>query len=183
MSFKMAFRGLLAAMVMMVVSLLVLTQPEGIAAEPHESMVLASFFGLGSDAKTPALDFELPNLNGSMVRLSKFKGDRPVLIYFWATWCPHCISMKPDIKRLREKIGPSEMEILAVNVGGSDSIERLKRYQEGHPVSWPVLYDGEGRVMKAYKVQGIPLFVLVNKEGNVVYRESMLPSDIRQYLH
>jgi thioredoxin-related protein len=46
-----------------------------------------------------------------------------------------------------------------------------------------VLYDGEGKVMKAYKVQGIPLFVLVNKEGNVVYRESMLPSDIRQYLH
>jgi len=84
---------------------------------------------------------------------------------------------------LREKIGPAELEVLAINVGGSDSIERLKRYQEGHPVSWPVLYDGEGRVSRAYKVQGIPLFVLVNKEGIVVYRDSSLPSNVREYLH
>lgn len=181
MSFGMAARGLLLALVFMPMSPPVFTQPEVIAAEPSKG--LAAFFGLGSDTKSPALDFELPNLNGAMVRLSKFKGERPVLIYFWATWCPYCISMKPDIHKLREKIGPSEMEILAVNVGGSDSIERLKRYQEGHPVSWPVLYDGDGKVMKAYKVQGIPLFVLVNKEGNVVYRDSTLPSDIRKYLH
>ena len=105
-----------------------------------------------------------------------------MLIYFWATWCPYCVAMRPDFLKLREKIGPSEMEILGINVGGSDSLERLKRYQEGHPVSWPMLYDGDGKVMKAYKVQGIPLVVLVNKEGNVVYRDNGLPSDVRQYL-
>ena len=74
-----------------------------------------------------------------MVRLSKFKGERPVLIYFWATWCPYCITVRPDVLKLREKTGPSEMEILGINVGGTDSLERLKRYQEGHPVSWPIL--------------------------------------------
>lgn len=183
MSVRTDFRRLLASTIVLAASLLILSQHEGMAAGSHEPMVLASFFGIGSDAKAPAADFELPNLNGSLVRLSKFKGERPVLIYFWATWCPYCSAIRPDVLKLREKIGPAELEVLAINVGGSDSIERLKRYQEGHPVSWPVLYDGEGRVSRAYKVQGIPLFVLVNKEGIVVYRDSSLPSNVREYLH
>jgi peroxiredoxin len=182
MSLKMAFHGLLCGLAAMAVALLLLPQPEGIAAESHEPMMLASFFGFGSDTKAPAVDFELPSLNGSMVRLSKYKGERPVLIYFWATWCPYCVAMRPDFLKLREKIGPSEMEIIGINVGGSDSPERWKRYQEGHPVSWPMLFDGDGKVMKAYKVQGIPLVVLVNKEGDVVYRDNGLPSDVRKYL-
>ncbi len=182
MSLKIVFRGLLAGFVGLGVSLLVLLQPRGIAAESREPMVLASFFSWGSSAKAPAVDFELPSLDGSMVRLSTFKGQRPVLIYFWATWCPHCVAMRPDFLKLREKIGPNEMEIIGINVGGSDTLDRLKRYQDGHPVSWPILFDGEGKVMKAYKVQGIPLVVLVNKEGNVVYRDNALPPDVRQYL-
>ena len=182
MSLKIAFRGLLGGLVGLVVSLMVLPHPEGTAAESREPMVLASFFNWGSNAKAPAVDFELPSLDGSMVRLSKFKGQRPVLIYFWATWCPYCVAMRPDFLKLREKIGPNEMEIIGINVGGSDTLERLKRYQDGHPVSWPILFDGEGKVMKAYKVQGIPLVVLVNKEGNVVYRDNGLPPDVRQYL-
>jgi cytochrome c biogenesis protein CcmG, thiol:disulfide interchange protein DsbE len=150
-------------------------------AESHDPIVLAALFG--SDTKKfPAVDFELPSVSGSSVRLSKYRGERPVLIYFWATWCPYCLSVRPEISRLREKMGPNEMEILGINVGGSDSFERLKRFQEGHPVSWPILYDGDGKVSKAYGVQGIPLFVLVNKEGNVVYRDNEPPSDVRKYL-
>jgi thiol-disulfide isomerase/thioredoxin len=173
---------LLACFIAVTASMLFLWHREVPAAESRDTISLASFFGFGSDVKSPAIDFELPNLNGAMVRLSKFKGERPVLIYFWATWCPHCSSIRPEVTKLREKVGPSEMEILAIDVGGSDSIERVKRYQEGHPVSWPVLYDGEGKVARDYKVQGIPLFILVNKEGNVVYRESEPPSDVRKYL-
>jgi thiol-disulfide isomerase/thioredoxin len=177
------FGMLLACFFVVMASMLFLWHREAPAAESHDTMVLASFFGLGSATKSPAIDFELPDLNGSMVRLSKFKGERPVLIYFWATWCPHCSSIRPAVTKLREKVGPSEMEILAIDVGGSDSIERVKRYQEGHPVSWAILYDGEGKVSRAYGVQGIPLFILVNKEGIVVYRESDPPPDVRKYLH
>jgi peroxiredoxin len=172
---------LLAWVVAVILCLPVLLNQAVSAAESRDSMMLAALFGSDA-AKSPAVDFELPNLNGSSVRLSKFRGDRPVLIYFWATWCPYCTSVRPEISKLREKMGPGEMEILGINVGGTDSLERLKRYQEGHPVSWPILYDADGKVSKAYGVQGIPLFVLVNKEGNVVYRENEPPSDVRKYL-
>jgi len=181
MSPKTHFGRLLACVIAMTFSFPLFSGRPLNAAESRDTLILAGLFG--SDAKQfPAVDFELPNLNGASVRLSKFRGERTVLIYFWATWCPYCLSVKPEISKLREKMGPSEMEILGINVGGSDSLERLKRYQEGHPVSWPILYDGDGKVSKAYGVQGIPLFVLVNKEGNVVYRDNEPPSDVRKYL-
>jgi thiol-disulfide isomerase/thioredoxin len=146
----------------------------------RQGVLLAAFFG--SNVKTAATDFELTDLNGGLVRLSKFRGDRPVLLYFWATWCPYCVTVRPELAKMRERISRSQMEILAINVGGGDSLEKVKKYQEGHPSAWPVLYDGEGRVSKAYKVQGIPLFVLIDKEGNVVYRDTNPPSDVYKYL-
>ena len=149
------------------------------AAQSGDKLVLASL--LGSDSKA-APEFELRDLNGSTVRLSQYKGERSVLLYFWATWCPYCIAAKPKIAKLREEIETSEMEILGINVGGGDSLEKLKRYQEGHPVAWPMLYDGEGAATKAYQIQGIPLFVLVDKEGNIAYRANVLPEDLKKLL-
>lgn len=181
MSLRMDLKRQLASFMLLLFSFSPFLDQVASASESREPIVLAALFGSGP-AKSPAVDFELPDLNGSSVRLSKFRGERPVLIYFWATWCPHCISVKSDVVKLREKTGPGEMEILGINVGGTDSLERLKRYQEGHPVSWPILYDRDGKVSKAYKVQGIPLFVLVNKEGNVVYRDNEPPSEVRKYL-
>lgn len=138
---------------------------------------------LGSDAKVmAAVDFELQDLNGTTIRLSKYKGEKAVLVYFWATWCPYCIAAKPELAKLRQRLGPNEMEILGINVGGGDTLEKVKRYQEGHPVAWPVLFDSSGTVTRAYQVQGIPLFVLVSKEGDVIFRDNALPTDIGKYL-
>ncbi|NLI32665.1 MAG: TlpA family protein disulfide reductase [Deltaproteobacteria bacterium] len=147
----------------------------------EEKGILDSLFKPGSK-DISAIDFELQDLNGSDVRLSRFRGDRYVLLYFWATWCPYCLAVKPEIKKIRDRIGPKDIEVLAINVGGGDSLERLKKYQEGHPVPWPVLYDGKGGVTRAYQVQGIPLFILVDKEGKIVFRDNMLPQDITKYM-
>jgi len=160
---------------------LVLLEGVGISPNTRSNEAMAA---AAAHAKSEGVapDFELSDLNGSSVRLSKFKGDRPVLLYFWATWCPYCIAAKPQIAQLREKFAQKEMEILGINVGEGDSLERLKRYQEGHPVTWPILYDTGGKVSRTYHVQGIPLFVLVDKEGNVVYRATNPPENPKEYL-
>lgn len=129
-----------------------------------------------------AKDFQLKDLNGSLVRLSDFRGKRAVLLYFWATWCPGCISIKPAVAKLRSDVSAERMEILAINVGAPDSLERVMHYQKGHPSPYPVLYDGAGQVTTAYQVLGIPLFILVDKDGSVVYRNNMLPGNIEKYL-
>jgi peroxiredoxin len=126
-------------------------------------------------------DFKLPSVDGSWVQLSKYKGKKSVLLYFWATWCPACIEIKPQVMQLREKIAEEKLEILAINVGTADSFNRVKKFQKGHPVPWPVLYDKEGQIASSYGVQGIPLFILVNKAGETVYRGHEPPRNPKRY--
>jgi peroxiredoxin len=132
--------------------------------------------------KVPAKDFELKDLDGAQVRLSDFRGKQAVLLYFWASWCPGCIAIKPAVAELRSAVSRDRMVILAVNVGTGDTLERLMQYQKGHPTPYPVLYDDGGKVSRAYQVQGIPLFILVDKEGSVIYRDNRLPGNIEKYL-
>ncbi len=150
------------------------------AAGRNEGIQLAGLFG--SSSRTPAPDFELQDLTGSMVKLSRYRGDRAVMLYFWATWCPACISSKPQLVKVRERVPEKELEILGINVGEGDSLERVKRYQQGHPVPWPTLYDNGSKVARIYGVQGIPMFVLVDKEGMIVYRGNDLPMDPLKFL-
>lgn len=149
------------------------------AAGADDTIRLAAL--TGSDS-TAAPDFELKDLTGSSIRLSSFKGKEPVMLYFWASWCPYCMAVKPDVAKLREKIPANEMEILGINVGGSDSLAKVKRFMEEHPAPYPVLYDGDGKATRAYHVQGIPLFVVIDKEGNIAYRGNALPEDMPKYL-
>lgn len=146
---------------------------------PMPGMEGAAFAAAGVNA--PAPDFELKDLGGSPVKISAFKGQKAVLVYFWATWCPYCVKAKPKVMELRKENAESELAILAINVGGNDSLEHVRRFQEINPVSWPVLYDKDGSVARKYHVVGIPLFVLVNKEGNVAYAGNSLP-DPKDYL-
>lgn len=127
-------------------------------------------------------DFELPTTDGQKVRLSDYRGKKPVLLYFWAIWCPSCQAVKPEVANLRKQTREDQLEILAVNVGSGDSFERVQRYQNAHPMPFKVLYDGDGEAMKVFQVRGIPLFVLVDKDGTIVYRDHQLPSDIRRLI-
>ena len=167
------------ALVLLLGAHLVWAMP-GEASSNDGNTVLASV--LGSDSKTEAPDFELNDLKGTAVRLSSYKGQRPVLIYFWATWCPYCVAAKPGILKLRQEIDPKEMEIIGINVGGGDSLNRVKRFEEEHPSTFPILFDAQGKVSRSYGVQGIPLFVIVNKEGQEVYRGNSLPDNPMKYL-
>ena len=171
-------KGFMCFVAFLIGSQLLMGSP-GIAAGADNRIIPASAEG---SVSASAPDFELRDLNGSMFRLSKYKGDRYVLLYFWATWCPYCVAVKPQIAKLRETIALDRMEILAIDVGGGDTLEKLKRYQEGHPAAWPVLYDGDGVATKVYQIQGIPLFVLVDKDGNVAYRGNALPQDLGKFM-
>jgi len=151
----------------------------GIVCASGDALILASASMPQSERAAP--DFELKDLDGKSYQLSQFKGERFVLLYFWATWCPQCIASRPNIARIRENIPSKDLEIMGINVGSGDSLERVKRFQKGHPVSWPMLYDADESVTQRYEVQGIPLYVLVDKKGVVVYRGHELP-DLKDYL-
>jgi peroxiredoxin len=147
---------------------------------PRSAGAQANAAGVLIGAAAP--DFELKDLADLSVKLSKYKGQKPVLLYFWATWCPYCMAARPGVIKLRNDTPQAELELLAVNVGGGDSLARVKKFEEAHPAPFTVLYDGETKVTRAYQVQGIPLFVVVDKSGVIKYRSTDLPPDIKKLL-
>jgi peroxiredoxin len=127
---------------------------------------------------TPAApDFVLQDLNGSNVSLTQFRGQKPVLLYFWATWCHYCMAVRPEVINLRKKTADADIVILAIDVGAGDSLTKLKRFEENDPAPYIVLYDTDSKVSRSYHVEGIPHFVLLDKTGVVKYSGNQLPSD------
>ncbi|MGO8946021.1 MAG: peroxiredoxin family protein [Syntrophobacteraceae bacterium] len=122
-------------------------------------------------------DFQLQDLNGTTVTLSQFKGQKPVLLYFWATWCHFCLAARPAVIELRKSVPDADLEIFAINVGSGDSLEKVKRFEDANPAPYTVLYDADTKVTRSYRVEGIPHFVLLDKNGKVKYEGNRLPSD------
>ena len=152
-------------------------------ASAAQSMIDRIMGLVTSGESSTAKDFELPSVDGERIRLSDYRGKKPVLLYFWTIWCPSCHAVKPEVVKLRQQTRADQLEILAVNVGSGDSFERVQRYQNAHPVPYKVLYDGDGVAAKAFEVRGVPLFVVVDRDGSIVYRDHQLPSDIRRLLN
>jgi len=138
--------------------------------------------GTEKSTASAAPDFELRDLNGGKVTLSQFKGQKPVLLDFWATWCDICMSVRPSLIELRKTTPEADLEIIAIDVDSGDSLARLKRFETANPAPYIVLYDADAKVTKSYKVEGIPHFVLIDKGGAVKYEGARLPSDLMSLL-
>ena len=62
-----------------------------------------------------------------------------------------------------------EMNIVAVAVGVSQSVRRVKRHLEGHDPGYPYLWDGRGAAVRAYEAMTTSIVVMLDADGKVVY--------------
>lgn len=116
-------------------------------------------------AAPTAPDFRLKDLSGKTVRLSEFRGKSPVLLAFWATWCPYCRKQVPNLIRIRGEFSEQEVMIFGVNV--RESRAAAQAFAEAKKINYPVLLDSQSKVADSYGVSGIPFFVLVSRDGNI----------------
>lgn len=128
----------------------------------------------GPFAGNIAPDFKLKKLgaNDSVV-LSKLKG-KPVVIVFWAVWCPPCRKEIPRIKELYLKYASKGVVFLAIAVGWRQSEEDVARFQMKYEIPYQILWDKDNEVSDKYYVQGIPTNIIVDKDGVVRYRDFAL---------
>src|SRR5262245_38731224 len=63
-------------------------------------------------ARAPEID--LDNIAGGKVRLSDLRG-HPVVVTFWATWCPSCKTEFPDLVRVQAEYSAAGLRVVAVN--------------------------------------------------------------------
>lgn len=143
--------------------------------------------GSGTDATPKAgagpsewVDFTLEDMGGRTVSLRQFIGRKPVLLYFWATWCPHCKESVPDINRIHgEPAEHGNVQVLALDF--METPEKVRSFIAARKAAFPVLLDREGAVARMYRVVGIPTYVLIGENGKVVHRGHETP-DIPRYL-
>lgn len=135
------------------------------------AIVIALALGLQSLQRTraggyEAADFELPDLDGRVHKLSDYRG-KVVFLNLWATWCPPCIAEMPSIEALHRRFGSDGLVVLAVSEdGGGDSV--VRPFVERLGVTFPVLLDPDGTVSPRYGVTGYPETFVIGRDGRVV---------------
>jgi len=113
----------------------------------------------------PAPDFSLPDLSSNSVTLSSYRGQKIVLMDFWATWCGPCRMAMPGLQELQDKFKDRGLEILSINQG--ETAEPVRNFIQRKKYSFHVVLDQDGAVGGNYGVRGIPTLVLVDKKGVV----------------
>jgi peroxiredoxin len=129
----------------------------------------------------PAPDFTLRGPDGETVRLSDFTG-HPLLVNFWATWCPPCRLEMPLLEQTYQKLKDGGFVVLAVDV--QEGPDKVNPYIEELGLTFPVALDRGGAVATAYRVTGLPTTVFVDSNGVVadIHRGALVESTLQGYL-
>ena len=107
-------------------------------------------------------------LEGQPVDLARYVGKSPVLMEFWATWCPNCAELEPTMKAMHAKYG-DRVAFVGVAVSINQSPERVKLYVEKHALPWTQVFDRKGNASGAYDAPATSYVVVLDKAGKVVY--------------
>jgi peroxiredoxin len=131
-------------------------------------------------ANRPAPDFTLTDLNGNRVSLSQFLG-QPVVINFWATWCPPCRVEIPHLIEAYER-EQGQVVFLAISLDEPESVVRSFVEEQGMP--FIILLDDGGKVASTYRVNSIPVTFFISRDGEITarYVGQMSPSKIEDGL-
>ncbi len=125
-------------------------------------------------AAQPGAEFSLSTLDGKKVSLNDFKG-KPVLLDFWATWCVPCREASPLMEKIGASFSGQGLVTLAIDYGEEASV--VKGYLAHNPSSLTNLVDPGNTVASLYRVNSIPAFVLLSKDGKVAYQSDGFGDD------
>ncbi len=128
--------------------------------------VRAQDVGLELNAMPTPVTIE--DADGQPVDLAQFIGKKPVLLEFWATWCGLCKQLEPAMLQAHKKYG-SAVEFLIVAVGVNQNPRSIKRHFEDKPIPGRLLWDGQGKAVRAFMAPGTSYVVVLDAKGRVVY--------------
>ena len=119
-----------------------------------------------------APDFSTATLDGRTVSLADFRGQKKVVIAFWASWCGPCRLEMPALIEFYKKnhSDSSDFEILAVSI--DEDTKEAENFATSQKLNFPVLLDPAENVAKAYEVEGIPTMFVIDKDGRILFGHS-----------
>ena len=136
------------------------------AASLASTPALAQDLGIAVGAQAPAVTVQ--SLDGKPMDLGSYIGKTPVLIEFWATWCPNCKELMPALLDAEKKYG-KKVKFVVLAVAINQSPERVRRWLVANPMPHDTYYDLDGKAAGAFDAPATSYVVVLDKSGRVVY--------------
>jgi thiol-disulfide isomerase/thioredoxin len=108
------------------------------------------------------------SIDGKLIDLQHQKG-KVVFINFWATWCPPCLAELPSINTLYQKV-KADTNIVFVTVDVDNNLAKSTQFLKDKGYTFPVYAGDEAHVPNSLFGEGIPTTLVVDKQGNIVFR-------------
>lgn len=128
---------------------------------------------LGSPAPAAAVQ----DLDGGPLDLATLVGKKPVLLEFWATWCPLCAGLMPRIEAAQARYG-RRVDFIEVAVGVNETRAAVRRHVEAHHYPFRFVWDATGAAVRAFQAPTTSYVVVINAAGRVVYTGTGSDQDI-----
>jgi thiol-disulfide isomerase/thioredoxin len=125
------------------------------------AVLLTSSVGYAEQAP----DWTLLKADGESVTMTDFRG-QPVLLHFWATWCPYCKRLQPGLNRLYSQYRDQGLEIMGISFREDDGAMPQKVLDE-RGIDFPTVVNGDD-VAASYGVKTTPTNVFVDRQGNII---------------
>jgi thiol-disulfide isomerase/thioredoxin len=125
---------------------------------------------------TPAAP-KIEDLSHNQVDLAKYVGHGPVLLEFWAQWCPICRELEPKMTAAHGKYG-KQVTFIAVSVAVNETPASIQKHLTGHPMPYQVLWDSGGNATRAFQAVATSYVVILNAKGAVTYTGTGSDQDI-----
>jgi thiol-disulfide isomerase/thioredoxin len=136
----------------------------GLTGTPDRAFAQEAGIEVGATAPHAAVY----TLDGKEMDLGQFVGDQPVVLEFWATWCPLCKALEPSMSAARAKYN-GRVRFVSVGVPDNQSAAKQKAFVEEKHIGGEFVFDRDSKAVRAYKVPHTSYVVVVAPSGKVVY--------------
>lgn len=171
----MSNRILIIGSIVIVVGLLIFARwfSGGVAQTPNAGIHSQANIGNAAGNQL-APDFTLQKLGGGTISLAEFRGKKPVVVDFWASWCPNCRRDMPNLNRFYEKY-KDKVEVIGVNL--QEKEPTVQDFIASRGIAFPIAFDPHGQASNAFGVQYTNTHILIDTDGNLI---RAIPGDIRE---
>jgi peroxiredoxin len=116
-------------------------------------------------AGKPVPEFSLKGLDGKEQPFNQFRDGKRAIIFFWATWCPHCRKQLTTMNKEMEALAKDNIKLAAVDLGEKGDL--VRSFIEKNQVKVPVYLDEDSKCEEAFNLIGLPTLIYVNADGTV----------------